>query len=173
MLDVAVAYNKYRFLGNEFLTWLWFIVENNQKTLLEIESDLVALEIGNRIVLENRKNNTLETITIKGDEAGLEEGILAIKKGAMVTEINLVLRESERKWQFNIKGESLNISCLKTPETAPVESKDDIEGAVLEKVYLYEKIITFIENIYKYFISVRVSKNWDPSVYQIKKWVLD
>ena len=165
MLDVAVAYNKYRFLGNEFLTWLWFIIENNQETLLEIESDLLALEIGNRIVLENRKNNNLETITIKGDDAGLEEGILAIKKGALVTEINLVLRKTERKWQFNIKGESLNISALKTPETGAVETKDDLEGAVLEKVYLYEKIISFIESLYKYFISVRVSENWDSIVH--------
>ncbi len=173
MLDAAVAYNKYRFLGNEFLTWLWFIIETKQETLLEIESDMISLEIGNRIVLENRKNNNLETITIKGDEAGLEEGILAIKKGAMVTEINLVLRETEKKWQFNIKGESLNLSGLKTPETGGVESKDDIEGAVLEKVYLYEKIISFIENLYKYFISVRVSENWGSSINQIKKWVLE
>ena len=29
MLDLAVAYNRYRFLGDEFLTWLWYTIEND------------------------------------------------------------------------------------------------------------------------------------------------
>ncbi len=81
MLDVAIAYNRYRFLGNEFLTWLWYTLENHSSQLVEIDADLSALEIGNRMVLENRRNEGLETITIKGDDAGLEEGLLALKKG--------------------------------------------------------------------------------------------
>ena len=75
MLDVAIAYNRYRFLGNEFLTWLWYTLENHSAQLSEIDADLSALQIGNRMVVENRRNEGLETITIKGDDAGLEEGL--------------------------------------------------------------------------------------------------
>jgi len=56
MLDVAVAYNRFKFLGDEFLTWLWFIIENDPKYLKKFSPDLLSLEIGNRIVLENRRS---------------------------------------------------------------------------------------------------------------------
>ena len=35
MLDIATAYNKYKFLGNDYLTWIWFLIENNHKPFEE------------------------------------------------------------------------------------------------------------------------------------------
>jgi hypothetical protein len=172
MLDVAIAYNRYRFLGNEFLTWLWYMLENRSAQLVEIDADLSSLEIGNRMVLENGRSEGLETITIKGDDAGLEEGLLALKKGALVTEMNLIYRSGDNTWQFNLKGESLNISSFKTPETAVTQTKEDIEGAVLEKIYLYEKLIVFVEGVFRHFVRLRVSEEWDKNVItQLKQWI--
>jgi hypothetical protein len=172
MLDVAIAYNRYRFLGNEFLTWLWYTLENRSSQLVEIDADLSTLEIGNRMVLENRRSEGLETITIKGDDAGLEEGLLALKKGALVTEMNLIYRSGDNTWQFNLKGESLNISSFKTPETAVTQTKEDIEGAVLEKIFLYEKVIHFIEGAFRHFVRLRISEDWDKKmITQMKQWI--
>ncbi len=172
MLDVAIAYNRYRFLGNEFLTWLWYTLENRSAQLAEIDADLSTLEIGNRIVLENSRSEGLETITIKGDDAGLEEGLLALKKGALVTEMNLIYRSGDNTWQFNLKGESLNISSFKTPETAVTQTKEDIEGAVLEKIFLYEKVILFIKGAFRHFVRLRISEDWDKKmITQLKKWI--
>ena len=64
MLDIAVAYNRYRFLGNEFLTWLWFSIENDMETLRKSDPDFLDLDVGNRMVLENRLANGKENITI-------------------------------------------------------------------------------------------------------------
>jgi len=71
MIDIAVAYNRYRFLGNEFLTWIWFITETDPGTVGSCDDDPVELVVGNRMVLENRTGSGVETITIKGDTAGL------------------------------------------------------------------------------------------------------
>ena len=173
MLDIAIAYNRYRFLGNEYLTWLWFTLENEREILNQFDKDITNLEIGNRLVLENRHGESLETITIKGDEAGLEEGILALKKGALVNDLNIIYRCGDQTWQFNIKGESLNISNLKTPVSGKIENKEDMEGAVLEKIYLYDKIVNFVERSFLYFIQTRLSENWEKiNVPKIKEWLL-
>jgi hypothetical protein len=124
------------------------------------------------MVLENSRSEGLETITIKGDDAGLEEGLLALKKGALVTEMNLLYRSGDNTWQFNLKGESLNISSFKTPETAGNETKEDIEGAVLEKIFLYEKAVRFVESAFRYFVRLRISENWDNKIInQMKLWI--
>ena len=172
MLDISFAYSRYKFLGNEFLTWLWFIVENDRERLNKIEKDLVSLNIGNRIVLENKINDAVETITILGDDAGLEEGIISLGKGAVVTEINLLYKSGDNEWRFTIKGESMNISNLKIPETAIVESSEEIEGMVLEKAYLYEKATKLIDNLFNEFIKLRVSGKWSESIVpEIRKWI--
>jgi len=172
MLDVAVAYNRYKFLGEEFLTWLWFQIDTNQPLFKTFDHEVTSFHIGNRIVLENRKTETLERITIKGDDAGFEEGLLALRKGALVTELNLAFHANNLEWKFTIKGESLNLSSVTIPKTGLPETIEDLEGFVIEKAYHYDKVMTFLENIYKAYIKLRISNSWDKSAaIQIRKWI--
>ena len=172
MLDISVAYNRYKFLGHEFLTWLWFLIEKDRALLKKLDPELVALDIGNRIVLENSMHDAVESITIKGDDAGLEEGVLALRKGAMVTEMNLIYSSGDHEWRFTLKGESLSIANLRTPETGPLESKEDVEGIILEKVYLYERAVRLVDKLFNYFIKMRISDDWrEQTVPMLKQWV--
>lgn len=171
MLDIAVAYNRYKFLGNEFLTWLWFMIETDPDRLRKYDPDMASLNMGNRLVLENMRNNAKETICITGNEASLEEGLLALKKGAVVTEIHLSYKAGSQQWKFNLKGESLNISNLKLPETGPVETKEDLEGVVLEKIYLIDKVTQLVNNLFANFVKLRISDKWQNQIVsQIHQW---
>ena len=172
MLDVSVSYNRYKFLGYEFLTWLWFMMETDQESLRNIQNDIVSIDVGNRLVLENRHTGAVETVTIKGDDAGLEEARLALKKGAMVSEMNMSYKSGDQKWQFTLKGESFHLSSLKIPETGPVEKEEDWEGAVLEKMYLYEKAVKLVGALYRGFINLRIMDEWSKGVIpKMKIWI--
>ncbi|MBF0209655.1 MAG: hypothetical protein HQK64_09975 [Desulfamplus sp.] len=182
MYDISVSYNKYKFLGNEFLTWLWYLIENdiNIKKMAEaqldqaqIECNSIVFEIGNCIALENSLgDDSIEKISIKGDDAGLEEGKTALKKGAVVTDMNLVLRVDDNEWRFNLKGESLELTSLKTPVTGKVTGEDDTEGAVLEKVFLYNMVFEVIDILFYIFIKKRASNEWKTvDISEIQEWV--
>lgn len=164
-----MSYNRYKFIGQEFLTWLWFFVESEQGSAKEGGP---YLEVGNRLVLENRQGDTLETISITGDDAGLEEGKLALRKGAVVIEVNLCYREQEQEWRFTVKGESLSFFSLRCPLQGPIENAEDVEAAVLEKAYALEKATDVVDRFYKRFISLRVSTEWQrKTVPEMKKWI--
>ncbi len=173
MPDSSVSYEQYKFLGFEFLTWLWFLIEKDRDRLKETDKELISLEIGNRIVLENFRNDQAETVTIKGDDAGLEEGILALRKGSVVTEISLVYSSSgSREWRFTLKGESFNIANLKSPAAGKAESDDDTEGVILEKIYLYEKIVRWTDEVFSRFIKLRISKDWNQTELKLmREWI--
>jgi hypothetical protein len=148
------------------------VIEKDQNLIKNFDSDFVTLEIGNRIVFENRRKESEERITIKGDGASLEEGILSLKKGAWVTELSMVYKSAELTWQFTLKGESLNVSSLNLPSTDLPESDEDIEGFVLEKIFLYDKILKILENIFTYFVKLRLSNQWqNKMVPKIKNWI--
>jgi hypothetical protein len=172
MLDISISYNRYKFLGYEFLTWLWFMMESDQEYLRNIQKDIVTIDFGNRLVLENRHTGAMETITIKGDDAGLEEARLALKKGAMVSEMNMSYKSGEQKWQFTLKGESFHISTMKIPETGPLEKEEDWEGAVLERIFLYEKAISLVKGLYQSFINLRILDEWSNRVIpKMNNWI--
>ena len=172
MLDIAVGYNRFKFLGDEFLTWLWFVIEQDPVVLKNVDPDLTSFEIGRRMVLEKKHKKATERITIKGEDAGLEEARVALQNGALVAELNLIYRSAQQKWQFTLKGESLNLSGLQTPKTAAVDSPDEMESTVLEKIYLYDKILQFLQKLYKTFIKLRTSSRWQSrEIPLIKKWI--
>lgn len=174
MLDISFAYNKYKFLGNEFLTWLWFLIENEKDLAPYLTiKEKVSLNIGNGICLENHLGDqSTEKITIRGDQAGLEEGTTALKKGAYVIQINLLCTIGEEEYIFTIKGESLNVTGLKTPAIGKTSGKDDREGAVLEKIYLYVKVFQVIDSLFLNYLSLRSSDEWKRSqLNEIRNWI--
>ena len=173
MLDIAVAYNRYRFLGNEFLTWLWFAIENDMDQIRQCDAELLDLDVGNRMVLENKLANGKESITIKGDAAGMEEALLALSKGALITDMHLVYKSGSAEWQFAVKGESLSFSGVKLPETGPMEAGEEMEGIILEKIFLYEKPFRLLDALYQRFIKLRLSEKWNAQTLpSLKKWIV-
>ncbi|MFO7964801.1 MAG: hypothetical protein R6U50_12835 [Desulfobacterales bacterium] len=169
MLDIAVAYNRFKFLGLEFLTWLWFSIDTDTGSPPETKN----LSIGNRIVLENRQNNRIESLMIKGDDAGLEEGLLALRKGAVVTEINIVYTEgNNHKWQFLLKGEGLTIHQIKHPDIGTMESSEDLDAFLFEKTHHYQKILDLLDTLFSAFILLRLSEQWSTRVVSdMKRWI--
>ncbi|WP_457551176.1 hypothetical protein [Desulfobacula sp.] len=174
MLDIATAYNKYKFLGNDYLTWIWFLIETNQNISSLLNSkDVVTLEVGNSIVLENKLGDkSKEKITIKGDQAGLEEGTTALKKGAFVTQINLICKINEDEYRFTIKGESFNITGLKTPKTDLSAKEEEIEGLVLEKAFFCFHIFDVIDTLFLKYLEQRTADDWKSKGFQnLKAWI--
>ena len=52
-------------------------------------------------------------------------------------------------------------------------TSDDVEGALLEKVYLLETILQFIDTLFERFLKIRVSPEWDQHVVpEIRKWII-
>jgi hypothetical protein len=175
MLDIATAYNKYGFLGNDFLTWLWFMIETGQDITQAINAkDPVSLDIGNSLVLENTLgDNAREKISIKGDQAGLEEGTTALKKGAKVTEMNLVCRLGpEEEYHFTIKGESFNLTGLKTPAGKGDGSDDEIEGRIVEKSLLISRVAQVMNTLFFTFLERRIDDDWKNKGFDaMRAWI--
>jgi hypothetical protein len=171
MLDIAVAYNRYKFLGQEFLTWLWWAIDNQEIGRDTHGEQTATWMVGKRVVVEKRTQETLEKITISGDDPEMDEGMLALTKGGLVAEIHLILMIGNTRWEFTIKGESLSFSNIKSADIAKTSSNQEFEGALLEKVYLVEQIFKAVDNRFAHFLQARLDQDWDKTRLQIKNWL--
>ena len=161
MLDVAVGYNKFAFLGNEFLTWLWYMIQTDEEALQKTTCAFTEISIGQRIIFENYDENALEKIIIKGNKPSFEEGFVALKKGSLITEMQLYCKEGSHEFTFSIKGESFGLSGIKVPASGSVAFPQDMDGAILERLYLFEKATFFVTASFTVFLKKRVSPEWE------------
>jgi hypothetical protein len=172
VLDISIAYSRYKFLGFEFLTWLWFTLEKYPNTIQHDEFTELSLKIGNRMVIENAFHNSIETVTIKGDDAGLEEGMLALRKGGVITEMNMIAAGDRQQWQFTLKGESLAIAALKIQNEMEPENQEDMEAQVIDRIFTCERIVDWIYHLFNQFIKLRLSDKWKNAIIpDMHRWI--
>ena len=172
MLDISILFKRYRFLGFEFLTWLWFLTEKTGGSIDLSEQDNVLLVPGDKIVMELVDSAKPERVTIFGEDADLEEARISLKKRMLVREMNFRLKINDNEWGFGLNGENLTFSSFKTPKTGKIEKKDDFEGAILEKIFLYEECVNVVDTLFRRFIKQRISDEWTTKqIPSLKKWI--
>ena len=108
---------------------------------------------------------------IRGEAAQMEEGLVALRKGALVSEVNLSVEIGDQAYSMNVRGADLMVGSLKTPSTGPVRIVDEMEGAILEKAGLLEKALAVLDSLFFAFIRLRISDAWGEEVKKVRRWV--
>ena len=102
------------FLGQEFLTWLWFISEEEGGTTLSDNRPL-SIMLDDLVVLGPVAGNEGSRITVKGRETSLAEAREGLRRGKLVESLRLGLELEGEEYWFTVKAAELAISSLKLP----------------------------------------------------------
>lgn len=170
MLDLSVAYKKYKFIGSEFLTWLFYVAENEAFRISEDLEIGISTHIVN-ISFENEMPK--ETLSIKGDDSvDRDECTSALRRGALVSKIRLAFEIRENIYHFTIHADWLSFSSLNLPPQAEkMLEPEDNDGATLERIYLYNQAVEAMDKLFERFIRIRLSNDWATVVSNIRKWI--
>jgi hypothetical protein len=160
------------FLGREFLTWLWFKSEerNGIITVPEMgENEIVFLQ---RLVLASGENEYSETVVCQGIHADMQEGKEALRRGKKIKEARLKLVKDSMKWEFTFQADMFQFQSLKLPAVMEIENDADREGLIIERIYLIEKVIDAMDNLFTRFLQLRSSILWEKEeLPRMKKWL--
>ncbi len=158
-MDVVDMYSDFPFIGNEFLTWLWF--KEDTESGFEFCT-------GTKIVFTKES----ETITIKGEESELIIGKMAMIDGYIVTEMQIVYSSDDPQYTFTMKGSDLSFNGLKTPIVEGDGSDNEEEGLIIENIYLINDVASAIDKLFRRFILDRVEDStWRDTIENIEKWI--
>ncbi|WP_457572640.1 hypothetical protein [Desulfovulcanus sp.] len=172
-MDLQLAAEKSPILGEEFLTWLWFKSEENNGFFETRDGQGFALYFGQKIVVQAGEGEAMEkAVCSSGVMSELKEARLGLKRGKKVVQAAIWLEQDSNAWQLQIKADNFAISGLKTPKVdMKLEEGDDPDAKFLEKMYLVEKSLEFLDSVYEQFLRLRLSPAWSDEVRKIKKWL--
>jgi len=163
------------FLGREFLTWLWFKSDQSGGRIDMPGGKVVEVMLRDRMTLDLADADTPQTVTIRGDQSELREGLAALKEGKKIEEARLSVRMADNEFTMTLKGTWFSFGGFTTPPVLPPEEDDSgegPEGRLLEKIALVEEGLEIVDALFEQFLRLRVSESWETDeVPLIRRWI--
>ncbi len=156
-MDILRLINDKLFLGQEFLTWLWYVSEEEAPLALA-DGRQVDVLLGDRMLLGPALGQEGTRIAVKGREVSLAEARQALKRGKLVESLRLGLSLDGEEYWLSLSAADLCPAALKLPAGAGPEPGDQgQEGHVLERVYLAETALRALEGLFGVFLAGRLA----------------
>ena len=187
---------KRRFVGREFMLWLWFESEVFEGTLSTAEHGSFGMWIEKSLSLSAGK----ETTRIKGAyPAGSREAKEALLRGKLPEMCGLHVSLRDQETSFTLKAEQLAITGLRLPTVLgnaedeapklldepgpPARAKgkkkpksddpsDEAHEAFYERMHLTREVESLLEALYRDFLALRLGAAWEGVVVPaLQTWV--
>jgi hypothetical protein len=172
MEDAYIGQAQDALLGREFLTWLWYASEARGGLFEGPENEKFGLFVERRVSVQGGEGESLETATVSGRLSELREARLGLSNGKKVNRATLRLTRDADEWSMTLRAEDFSVSGLKPPKSeAGREDGDDPDATFLERVYLFEKALGFLDRAFADFVRLRLSREWETECGRVRSWL--
>ena len=153
------------FLGNEFLMWLWWTLENEGDTIaLPDESDITVM-LSKTLTLECPCGESgKETITAESP-VKLPEAMQAVRCGKLPRKTGMTIVSDGRTFDLVLNAETFGISGAK------IHLEDDEEFGDEDRIDAIRLMSESIDLLFHVFCERRSEKGWSKDQSKISKWL--
>lgn len=175
-MDLVDLIVEKRFLGQEFLTWLWWKSEERGGSIELPGSGDITVVFEKHMLLESGEGESTEKIVCTGLQAELQEARTGLRMGKKLEQARIVIGHNDYEYSFTLAAALMEFRNVRLPKTETTEndkseSPEEIEGMILERIYLFEELIKLVNALFKMFLDVRLSEAWQDELEKIRGWV--
>jgi hypothetical protein len=163
-MNLADLIEKRRYLGREFLVWLWF-----ESEIMEGRFDIAGYGPC-EIFLEGQLSLTQdkEAARLKGAAPSASvEAHEALRQGKLPAQARVRLARGELEFGFVFTAETVAISGVKIPKVVREEGDEQF----YERMYLVEDLEGMLGALYARFLGQRLTSAWDTVLPLMQAWV--
>ena len=155
------------FRSNEFLLWLWFMLDAETDTIPLGERDEAAVLLTRTLLLECPRGQTgRESISSDGPTR-LPEARRAVQAGKLPRKVGLVVVRHDQQYELTLQAETLAVGAARLPAPEASEERARLE----ERVGQLRHLIETLDLLYDAFCRVRVSDGWPKEMARLQKWL--
>lgn len=154
-----------RFLGEEFLLWLWMRGLKDGGTS-GLDGDTSACFVDDAVQLVSERGDVKELSLRKGNPAESREAFEALSRGMRPAKAKVRLLSGDMEWTFTLGAAGLDISTMKLP---PTQAKDP-SGRIADRLFLLEEGTQHLERRFQVFLEAR-AQNTGELEEALRAWV--
>ncbi|MCC6418719.1 MAG: hypothetical protein IT429_10830 [Gemmataceae bacterium] len=155
------------FLGNEFLLWLWFVLDSESDALELADKSEVTAMFARTLTLECPRGQTGKESIASDGPTRLPEARRAIQAGKLPRRAGLTLVRHDQQYEVTLQAETLGISGAKLP---PPEGEDE-RARHNERVDQLRHLLETLDLLYDAFGHRRCGPDWPKELARIQKWL--
>ncbi|HLV64217.1 MAG TPA: hypothetical protein VKY73_00325 [Polyangiaceae bacterium] len=145
-----------RFLGPEFLLWIWLRGELSTASIRLDRDTELDVWLDQQLTLESPIDKN-ERVTVRGmAPADAEEAREAVRAGKLPVLARIVFRSDERDFLSGLVAPRFGIAGAKVPAVL----KEDAGEAFIDRMALCEELFGLLDGLYRAFLLERLSDTW-------------
>lgn len=153
------------FLGNEFLLWLWWTLDNKKDTFTLVDDSEVTVMLSKTLSLECPIGESgKETISAESP-VQLPEAMQAIRSGKLPRKMGMTVIREGRQFDLVLQAESFGISGAKIHLDDDEEFEDD------DRIDAIRLLSETTDLMFHTFCECRTGESWKKEQKKISKWL--
>ncbi len=158
-----------QYIGQEFLTWLWYVSEEEEILTLS-GGRPVTVMMGDAMVLGPSMGMDGTRVSIKGREFIMAEAREGLRRGKLLESLRFGLAMEEGDFWLTLKAADLALTSLKVPPTGGDEPQER-DAILLERVALINAAIQAVEELFGRFLEGRLASESGGVLWsKVKEW---
>jgi hypothetical protein len=174
-MDLVDLIQEKRFLGQEFLAWLWFKTEERGGTVALPGTGDVQVIFEKHMLLEFGEGENSEKVICRGLQTELKEARAGLLMGKKPEQARIRLARGDYEFSVTLTASTMEFRNVRLPKTVgESDEKDDQqsqEGRILERIALFEQLLELINDLFRLYLGIRASDIWQDELKKMRKWV--
>jgi hypothetical protein len=157
------------FVGNEFLLWLWNVVEEESDTLELADKSTATVMLTRTLLLECPRGQSGKESITSDAPTRLPEAKRAVQSGKWPRKVGLIVSRHDQQYELTLQGETLAITGAKLPASEEDEPRARLETRIGTLRHLLETV----DLLYDAFGARRFGPAWKKDLTRIQKWLAE
>jgi hypothetical protein len=158
--DLVERIETTRYLGAEFLVWLWFKSEVFQGEWLRQDESALELWLDSQMVMQSTSDKNERTVLRGLAPSASPEAKLALVRGKVPLKARVCITHDNQEFSFLFDAPSFSLGSLKVPAVLV----DEEDQQFYERMQLVEHVEDLWHELYSEFLALRLSSHWDGEV---------
>ena len=169
-MDLLDAVESCRFIGPEFLVFLWFESDVLEGQFEMPDGERFELWFENQLVLESESSEQEVTRMRGAAPSATSEAHEALRRGKVPIQARVRIDRGQQAFGFVFNAKTFNVSSAQLPQLI----KEEKDERFFERMYLIEEIEKMVDSMYERFLSLRLAPVWETKLLpMMRRWVVD
>jgi hypothetical protein len=155
------------FWGNEFLIWLWHVLQADGDTLALPDGSDVAVMLAKTLTLDCPRGETGRDQLTNEGPTRLPEAFRAIQSGKLPRKAGLILVRHGAQYELTLQAETLAVSGAALPKIEGVSGQD----LKVARIDALRHLVETLDLLYDTYGRRRTGPDWTGELGRIRRWL--
>jgi hypothetical protein len=164
--------SSHDYLGNEFLTWLWYRTETDSDSIIAADDSEITVMLARSLFLDCPRGQLGQVEISHEGPSRQGEARYAIRAGKLPRRVGLTMVRNDQQYECTLAAETLGVSAARLPPASDEALAGGARSLLVERIGRIRDFVETLDLLYDAFCALRFGK-WEKEFHGMQRWLKD